>query len=182
MQKGIRNEYQKSGVEQYYRCQGADYRNPHFAQIRQLIVQNENRIDYSAALDFCCGSGEVTQVIRELEYTSTTASDPFTQKAYEQHIDQVCYNWSFEEVIKGKMKGMYSAIICSFAMHLCPEEQLFPLCYQLFQHSPQLVIITPHKRPELEKLEGIELTFKDFTLTDRGKKVFLKNYKSYYRA
>jgi len=62
-------------------------------------------------------------------------------------------------------------------MHLCPEKQLYPLAYQLFQCSPQLVIITPHKRPQLEKLDGVNLDFDDFTLTQKGKKVFLKSYR-----
>ena len=78
------------------------------------------------------------------------------------------------------MSGNYSCIICSFAMHLCPKEKLYPLVIQLFQHSENLVILTPHKRPELELLSGVELVFTDFAKTEKGKKVFLKHYKFSY--
>ena len=112
----------------------------------------------------------------ELGYTLPQASDPYTQKACRKSFEQQCWNFSFEDIIKGKLTGHVSSIICSIAMHLCLEKQLYPLVYQLFQHSKQLIIITPHKRPELEKLDGVELDFTDFAFTERGKKVFLKMY------
>jgi hypothetical protein len=46
----------------------------------------------------------------------------------------------------------------------------------LLQAAPLLVIITPHKRPELEKLQGIELLWEDAVETARGKKVRMKAY------
>ncbi len=61
-------------------------------------------------------------------------------------------------------------------MHLCPQEQLYPLAHQLLALSPNLIIITPHKRPQLENIQGIKLSFEDFVLTERGKKVRLKSY------
>ncbi len=74
------------------------------------------------------------------------------------------------------MEGIFSSIICSFAMHLCPEQDLFALVSQLFSHSGNIIIITPHKRPVLEELDGVELEFEDFVLTEIGKKVRLKSY------
>jgi hypothetical protein len=70
----------------------------------------------------------------------------------------------------------FSSIICSFAMHLCDEKQLYPLVNQLFTYSENIIIITPHKRPALETLTNVTLNFDDFVLTERGKKVFLKSY------
>ena len=75
------------------------------------------------------------------------------------------------------MTGNFSAVICSFAMHLCPQDQLFLLSYYLFETAPQIVIITPHKRPALETLEGVEMEFEDSVLTKREKKVRLKAYR-----
>lgn len=176
----IRNEYDEHGVAGYYQQSGSQYENPHFPQIRTLLSQNEHRIDYKNILDFCCGSGEVSRVLQEMGYPLPYASDPYTQAAYRSHFSQDCWNFTFEDVIKGKLEGQFSSIICSFAMHLCPEKQLYPLVYQLFQHTSQLIIITPHKRPELEKLNNVVLEFSDFTLTERGKKVFLKSYRFHY--
>ncbi len=174
----IRNHYAEQGVKEYYKTHGAEYQNPHFEQVKQLLQQNEYRIDYQNVLDFCCGSGEVSQVIQELGFPLPTASDPFTGDAYFQRFDKTCLPHSFEAVIKGHLSGNFSSIICSFAMHLCPTKALFPLAYQLFQCSPQLVIITPHKRPDLSLFSGIQLEFEDDTLTERGKKVRLRAYRS----
>ena len=173
----IRNKYQELGVEQYYAQHGAEYDNPHFAQIHQLLVQNQSRLDYSNVLDFCCGSGEVSLVLKELGF-ETNASDPFTFEAYAKNLGKACLKYSFEDIVKSPLDDQFSTIICSFAMHLCSDDQLFPLVYNLFQSTSTLVIITPHKRPELEKYEGINLSFEDFALTYRGKKVRLKAYSS----
>ena len=68
-------------------------------------------------------------------------------------------------------------MISSFALHLCPLDQLVPLVWQLFRCTEQLVILTPHKRPELEKIAGIELSFEDLIRTDRGKRIRFKVYR-----
>jgi hypothetical protein len=78
--KAIREEYSEKGVEGFYRECGGEYGNPHFPQIRELLI------------------------------------------------------W--------------------------------------------LVIITPHKRPQLEKLDGVKLVFEDYALTERGKKVRLREFRS----
>lgn len=166
------------GVEEYYTLYGAEYANPHFPQVRELLVRDAPHIDYSHTLDFCCGGGEVSLVLKELGYDASQGCDPFTGKLYEANLGKPCLPWSFQDVVEGKLKGQYSSVICSFAMHLCPAKQLYPLVFNLFQCAPQLVILTPHKRPELENLHGVSLDFEDYTLTERGKKVKLKVYKS----
>jgi hypothetical protein len=172
----IRNQYANKGVEAYYRESGASYSNPHFPYVRSLLLRNQHRIDYQNILDFCCGSGEVSQVVRELGFSDITASDPYTGDAFQKTMGLSCYPWSFKDVIRGKWEGSYSAVICSFAMHLCPEEQLYPLAHQLLSKAPLLVIITPHKRPNLSKVDGISLVFEDSVLTERGKAVRMKGY------
>ncbi len=176
--KAIRNSYADMGVEAFYKSQGSVYTNPHFPYISTLLRNNESRIDYSNILDFCCGSGEVSQVLLELGYEYSEGSDPFTQKAYVAAMNKACLGYSFQDVIKGKMDGRrYSSIICSFAMHLCPEKKLYPLIQQLFNCTDQLVLLTPHKRPKLDVVDGVVLEFEDFTLTERGKKVRLRSYR-----
>lgn len=174
--KAIRNEYEDQGVEGFYRKNGAQYTNPHFQQIKKLLEQNKERIDYSNVLDFCCGGGEVAMVLMELGFDQISACDPFTQKAYLKNTKKKALSYSFDDVIRGKMQGKYSAVICSFAMHLCQKEKLYPLTHRLFETTDQIVIITPHKRPALEKLDGVALEFNDFVLTPKGKKVWLKSY------
>ncbi len=175
--KSIRDQYADQGVENFYLEHGHDYVNPHLAQIKQLLVQNEHRIDYSSALDFCCGGGEVTTVLEGLGFPNTTGCDPFTQQAFANNTNKRALSFGFSDVIQGKLTGEFSSVICSFAMHLCPKDQLFLLTYYLFEIAPQIVVITPHKRPALENLAGVELEFEDFALTKRGKKVRLKAYR-----
>jgi len=179
-QKAIRNRYNELGVNEFYKKHGADYTNPHFSYIQSLIENNYHRIDCTRVLDFCCGSGEVSLVLKKLGFSTTQGSDPFTQKAYQKNLRKKCLNYSFEDIIKGELKETYSSVISSFAMHLCEEEQLYPLTHQLLNAAPQLVIITPHKRPLLEKIDGIELIFEDYVLTFKGKKVRLKSYARTY--
>lgn len=173
----IRNQYSAMGVDEYYAAHGGSYRNPHFAQIDALLRQNAHRVACESALDFCCGSGEVSEVLRAMGFSGTTACDPYTREAFERNIGGQCLGWSFKDVLRGKLEGEFSAVICSFAMHLCPKEQLHPLAHALLDRAPLLVIITPHKRPQLETLDGIALAFEDYALTQRGKKVRLKAYK-----
>lgn len=173
----IRHAYGEQGVDGFYRSRGQEYRNPHEEQVRLLLQQNAHRIDYRQALDCCCGSGEVTLALRELGYEIAAATDPFTAEAYRRRSGLSCLPWSFDDLIRGRLDGEFTAIISSFALHLCPPKQLYPLAYQLFRHAPQLVIITPHKRPALEELDRIDLEFSDHALTERGKKVFLKAYR-----
>ena len=175
--KSIRDQYADQGVENFYLEHGHDYANPHLVQIKQLLVQNQHRIDYSSALDFCCGGGEVTTVLEGLGFRDTTGCDPFTQQAFKNNTAKEALTFDFSDVIQGKLTGDFSSVICSFAMHLCPQDGLFLLCYYLFETSPQIIIITPHKRPALENVDGVELEFEDFALTKRGKKVRLKAYR-----
>ena len=179
--KAIRNQYAEQGVDAYYEEYGNTYENPHFAQIATLLENNKSRIDYSQVLDFCAGGGEVSQVLQKLGYAEVIGCDPYTHELYIKHTQRPCLNFNFQEVIQGKMNEAlisqkFSGIICSFAMHLCPEKQLYPLVYNLFQLTNQLVIITPHKRPVLEDIAQVRLDFEDFVLTERGKKVKLKSY------
>ena len=191
MKKAIRTEYAEKGVEEYYKTHADVYENPHFQYIKSLLIQNQHRIDCSRVLDFSCGGGEVTLILSELTLSQEEINpkkksnrflgcDPFTFKLYEKNTGYGCLPLSFEDVVKGKMTPSvsepFSAIICSFGMHLCPEKMLYSLVYQLFMYSKNIIIITPHKRPQLEKLSGVELDFDDFVLTERGKKVFLKSY------
>jgi SAM-dependent methyltransferase len=181
--KAIRNEYSNMGVENYYRNHGDVYKNPHFPYIQQLLEQNQHRIDYSKTLDLACGGGEVTLILRGLGFDETIGCDPFTGSLFEKNTGKACLTFSFEDIVKGVFttnnpttNNQFTTTISSFAMHLCPEKQLFSLVAQLFLITKNIVIITPHKRPELEKLANVQLLFEDFVLTERGKKVFLKNY------
>ncbi len=173
----IRNRYQEFGVENYYEQFGKDYHNPHYLQIEALIERNLEKFDLSHVLDLCCGSGEVS-IILQKHNCLTSACDPFTQAAFSRKIGRTCWGYSFDDIIKGALqKETFTTIFCSFALHLCEERKLYPLVHQLLRDDHQLVVITPHKRPDLRTVDGIDLAWSDFALTERGKKVYLNAYR-----
>ena len=52
---------------------------------------------------------------------------------------------------------MYDIIICSFALHLLTDpSELFALLYELSTKARWLVIIAPHKKPEIKDGWGWE--------------------------
>ena len=175
--KKIRPLYDEHGAEGYYRAFADTYENPHFPEIKKLLERNMGKFDCSAVLDFAAGGGEVTQVLQGLGMRGITGCDPFTFDLFEKNTCCTCLRLSFMDVIKNGLPGHYSTIFSSFALHLCPVRDLFSLSWQLLEAAPVLVVLTPHKRPELEKLEGVELLWEDVVSTERGKKVRLKTYK-----
>ncbi|MFM7154625.1 MAG: hypothetical protein ACKOZV_10935 [Bacteroidota bacterium] len=177
MARSIRPLYDQYGAEGYYQSQSDSYENPHLPLIERLLEQNNHRLDLKGrVLDFAAGGGEVTRALVRMGVREIEGSDPFTWSLYEKNTGLTCHRFSFMDVVKNGLKGTYSTIISSFAMHLCPQKDLFSLTWNLFQAAPLLVIITPHKRPELELLPGIELLWQDITEDDRGKKVRMKAY------
>lgn len=177
MARSIRPLYDQYGAEGYYQAQGDSYENPHLPLIERLLEQNCQRLDLTGCvLDFAAGGGEVTRALIRMGAQRVEGSDPFTRSLYEKNTGLTCHQYSFMDVVKNGIEGAYSTIICSFAMHLCPRKDLFSLTWNLFQAAPLLIIITPHKRPELELLPGIELLWQDVAEDDRGKKVRMKAY------
>ena len=174
--KSIRPLYDKHGVDGYYRDHAAGYENPHFPEIKILLERNGYRLDSGHVLDFGCGGGEVTRVLQSAGVARVTGCDPYTSELYIRQTGCPCLSLSFKEVIKTGLPDHYSVIISSFALHRCPAKDLFPLAWNLLQAAPLLVVLTPHKRPELELLPGVGLVWEDFALTSRGKKVRCKAY------
>lgn len=156
----IRKQYVDLGVKTYYEEHGSEYKNPHEQRVKSLIqeiVKNWN-LDTTKVLDLACGSGEVTLALKEIDVKDIEGIDPYTHEAYEKRTKLKCLPLSFEDISSGKLyESKFSLIICSYAMHLASNELLPVLAMQLALISKQLVIITPHKRPEIETKWGWEL-------------------------
>lgn len=143
----IRPKYEELGVDGYYATHGSSYRNPHEKQIHTLLETMLPHLNLENVLDLACGSGEVTTKL--LEYGATVSGiDPYTAEAYHQRTGQIAESWRFKDIAAGALLGRsYSLVVCSFAMHLCEESRLPQLCLELAQISPQMLILSPHKRP-----------------------------------
>ncbi len=151
--EAIRLRYEELGAEAYYALFGSEYRNPHEHVITEVLREAVSRwhLDLTHALDLACGSGEVTLVLRELGAKQIDGIDPFTGEAYRARTGQQAETFNFEQIAAGVLAGRrYSLIVCSFAMHLIEESWLPSLLFQLGEISDSLLILTPHKRPELK--------------------------------
>ncbi len=153
----IRRQYEKHGVEGYYSQFGAEYRNPHEPVIREVLQEAVRRwqLDLDHVLDLACGSGEVTLALGELGSRKIDGVDPHTGEAYLARTGQQAEAISFEQIAAGALAGRrYDLIVCSFAMHLIDESWLPALLAQLGLIADRLLILTPHKRPEIKAAWG----------------------------
>jgi hypothetical protein len=158
--KAIRHEYEARGVKGFYRDSGGGYRNPHEPQIERLlgIVTGAWNLDLSRVLDLAAGSGEVTLALRGSKAGRIEGIDPFTFKAYQERTGQTAGRETFEQIAEGALADRsYSLIVCSFALHLVEPSRLPKLTHQLAEIGGRLLILTPHKRPEIRSAWGWEI-------------------------
>lgn len=154
----IRNSYAQHGVAQWYARCGADYRNPHEAGVREAITAFIERLPDGRVLDLACGSGEATIALRDggLDAARIDGCDPYTAAAYRERTGAVAYPWCFEDLAYG-LPTPYDTVVCSFALHLCPQSWLPSVVQSLAASARVLLILTPHKRPTLKPQWGFIL-------------------------
>lgn len=155
----IRPAYKEHGVTGFYEQFGSSYRNPHETIIQSLLkkVTLEWQLDLSNVLDLACGSGEATLVLQELGGV-VSGIDPYTFEAYVERTKLEAEQFSFDDIANGILEGRnYSLIVCSFALHLVEGSKLPMLMIQLAQITDTLVILTPHKRPQIKPEWGWNL-------------------------
>lgn len=168
----IRNEYNKLGVENFYKKNASTYENPHEPIIHSHLERciRNGYISNDGILDLCCGTGQVTSFLQKRGFRNIEGIDPFTNIEYQKRTGCKAYNFDFKKIaVKGLDKN-YKTIVCSFALHLCPESLLPQVLWQLGQSCEKLIIISPNKKPVIGFPFSIEKEFKD-------QRVFTKIYK-----
>ena len=155
--ESIRAQYERHGADAYYRDHAAAYANPHEPEVRHLIGLAVKKwgLDVSRVYDLAAGSGEATLALREAGAGAVQACDPFLFTQYERRTGSPCERFSFADVAAGALSGRaYSLIVCSFALHLAEPSRLPAVCQQLSLIAPALLVLTPHKRPEIKPAWG----------------------------
>jgi len=150
----IRTEYEDMGVEDFYKKKGNEYTNPHLKYIKESIkkIVDSGEVDLSYVLDLASGTGEVTNILNDLGYYDIEATDPYLFKEYEDSTGYKCMKYSFQDIQQGKLRDKnYSAIICSYGLHLADKSILHDLFWELSMISEYLIIISPNKRPEVSE-------------------------------
>lgn len=171
---GFRHLYAPAGPEGYYRAHADDYHNPHEPVIRLALAHAVQHwsppLRFDAVLDLAAGGGEATLALRELlEGIACEGMDPFTAELYRRRTGLPCQAVSFEQLASGaQVLADYSCIVCSCALHLASESWLPVLCQVLSRAAPDLLILTPLRRPLLREAWGWRLEAEStFAVDDR---------------
>lgn len=154
MELSIRNGYEELGVDNYYEKNALTYTNPHELKIHNLLNEFlEKNIDMdkeSKILDLCCGSGEITKFLLDNGYSNIKGLDPYTNELYKDKTNKDCINMNFKDIANSKLDEKFDIIFCSFALHLAEESMLPNILYNLSLITDNLVILTPHKKPDIK--------------------------------
>ncbi|KAH0606681.1 uncharacterized protein H6S33_003515 [Morchella sextelata] len=178
MSVSFRDAYTTHGVDNYYTLVANTYKNPHepgvqkaLRKILESIVPVDPLKPYYRLLDLAAGSGEAT--LAAAHWFSTrrpsyrlliSAHDPFTASLYTTRTGgRPCGTQSFRdiqtgglEVSPGRSSSKNDVVVCSFALHLCPASEVWGLLYTLSCECRWLVVLAPHKRPEVGSEHGWE--------------------------
>ncbi|WP_462315715.1 class I SAM-dependent methyltransferase [Methanobrevibacter sp.] len=142
----IINEYKKHGVDAFYRLHGHDYENPHIDIVENLLKSAKEEWNINGdILDLCCGSGEVSHA---LEDCNVDGIDPYTKELYEANTGNDCIRMTFKDIVEEGIGKRYDFVVCSYAMHLCERSMLPMLLYRICEVTGNLIVITPHKKPD----------------------------------
>lgn len=168
----IREAYGELGAVGFYTAKGAQYVNPHDVTLREALVnalnlwRDEGLLgdDSSAlhrALDVACGSGEASLAFEAwAEQTGfeheVDACDPYTYEAYARRCGRQAHRWSFEDVAEGILDAEepYDVLLCSFCLHLLDRSWLSLTLSAMARAARLLIVLTPHKRPTIDKRTG----------------------------
>ena len=140
------DKYIKNGVDNFY-LNSSRYKNPHEPIIQKIVRKYCS--EYKSVLDLSCGSGEVTLALN-LNSCEVEGADPYLGHLYASRTGKICHALSYKEIALHGLDRGYEAVICSFAMHLCPDSWMPQLLWQLSLKSEYLVIISPTKKPQIK--------------------------------
>ena len=165
----------KSGWDKFYKENGNVYKNPHTHIIQQIVVNFKLKPN-TRILDLGCGGGEVTLALQSNGCKNIHGLDPYTYKLYKNNTGITAFTYSFQDIAYSCAElSEYDVIIASFSLHLCPINLLKLTCLNLALKSRWLVIISPHKNPNIQNDFGWDL--KTSFITDR---VHVRVYKSQF--
>lgn len=147
-------------------------------------------------LDFCCGSGEFSQILlrwsKDVEQIAfaITGADPYTREAFKKQTEFAnveCKPWSFKDVCEGCLEELgdedfaYDFVAISYAIHLLAPSLEHLFYNALAKRCRYLVIISPTKNKGLiEKNKETKFGFKEIAYETKLK-VHLRVFESLRR-
>ena len=80
-----------------------------------------------------------------------------TQMGNQGHSEANYFQFKAWKEANGKLEEKFDVIFCSFALHLAEDSLLPNILYNLSQISNNLVILTPHKKPDIKLYYELDL-------------------------
>jgi hypothetical protein len=146
---GIRDEYSKIGVKDFYKINTHSYVNPHLIYIQQSLEWVLSKINVNSFIDLACGNGEVTSFLIKNDIIDGFGIDPYLCGTYKNKTNYKCINLSFEDIATKGLNIKTQTIFCSYALHLCDKSYLNNLLYNLSSFCKYFVLISPSKYPNI---------------------------------
>lgn len=148
---GIRDEYSKMGVKNFYQNNKTSYVNPHIDNIHLCLDKVINKIKITNFLDLASGNGEVTSFLSKKGISNGIGCDPFLSETYIKNTGNECLTYSFEDIANNGLDDFYQTIICSYALHLCDKSYFNNLLFNLAYNCEYFVLISPSKYPTISE-------------------------------
>lgn len=145
----IYEEYQKHGIDNYYKNFSEEYFNPHQEKIEKIYLKYIKDIIHTdnTVLDLASGDGLISKLIKKYNKNhNVIGCDPyFFNNFNELHL-------TFEEIAKGELNKFnknYEITICSYAFHLLDKKWHYDFLTQLGMITNKFIIITPSKKIDI---------------------------------
>jgi hypothetical protein len=139
----IYNEYQKYGVEDYYKKFSKTYSNPHEERIRKVYLEHIGPLILTndKILDIATGNGLMCKLVNNYNGNyNIEGTDPYFNNEY-------CnMNLSFKDIAKGMLTGEYDTAICCYAYHLMEDGLRYDFLSNLALSVKTFIILSPSKK------------------------------------
>lgn len=136
--------------------------------VAEEIIQDH---DGGIATECAANDGDSTTIPADVGIISAATKESLS--------DQV-FTWSFEDIAAGALIDRhYSVVVCSFALHLCEPSYLATTCSALAMVADRLIVLTPHKRPDIKPAWGWALVSDE---RDDHWRVRCRQYKSLFSS
>ncbi|KAK4046208.1 hypothetical protein OIV83_006240 [Microbotryomycetes sp. JL201] len=170
----MRANYNQHGVEGYYSIVSESYRNPHYHGLKKVLntfmdrYMEKEKPTRLSVLDLAAGSGEATEVLLNWKATRWPKPQPPAApdhagaahseprpNAAGQLPTPLGTTLDEEDDVESSQENLFDIVIVSFALHLVESSsELWALLTMLARRAKWLVVIAPHKKPDIKDSWG----------------------------
>jgi 2-polyprenyl-3-methyl-5-hydroxy-6-metoxy-1,4-benzoquinol methylase len=143
----IYDQYQKYGVENYYKLFASKYSNPHEHKIVEIYKKFIKPIinEKDCILDLACGNGLISQLVNRYNKNNLVQGcDPYFTNKY------CTMNYSFIDIVQGNLTNHFDIVICCYAYHLLDLDLEHDFLTNIALITKTFIIISPSKKIQIK--------------------------------